>query len=157
MCPISIAFLLMGKGNGGIEHGNSAAVSFNGDSLTMESGYARWLSYVAHEYFHNFNVKRIRPLALGPFDYDQENLTDMLWVSEGLSVYYEDLVLVRAGLLTSDQYLGQMAGAIAKFENAPGHRYQSAAEASLDTWGTAGIRVDRAPGKRCHPHWPSHP
>jgi predicted metalloprotease with PDZ domain len=78
-------FLLMGKGNGGIEHINSAAISFNGDSLTKESGYARWLSYVAHEYFHTFNVKRIRPLALGPFDYDQENLTNMLWVSEGLS------------------------------------------------------------------------
>jgi predicted metalloprotease with PDZ domain len=127
-------FLLMGKGNGGIEHANSAAISFNGESLTTEAGYARWLSYVAHEYFHNFNVKRIRPLALGPFDYDQENLTDMLWVSEGLSVYYEDLVLVRAGLMTRGQYLEKMAGAIAKFENAPGHRYQSAAESSLNTW-----------------------
>ncbi|HLY17030.1 MAG TPA: PDZ domain-containing protein [Bryobacteraceae bacterium] len=127
-------FLLMGKGNGGIEHTNSAAISFDGESLLKEQGYPRWLSYVAHEYFHNFNVKRIRPLALGPFDYDQENLTDMLWVSEGLSVYYEDLVLVRAGLMTRNQYLDKMAGAIARFENAPGHRYQSAAESSLNTW-----------------------
>jgi predicted metalloprotease with PDZ domain len=137
-------FLLMGKGNGGIEHTNSAAISFNGDSLTKEDGYLRWLSYVAHEYFHNFNVKRIRPLALGPFDYDQENLTDMLWVSEGLSVYYEDLVLVRAGLMTRGQYLEKMAGAIAKFENAPGHRYQSAAESSLNTWGTLPGGGDRS-------------
>jgi predicted metalloprotease with PDZ domain len=137
-------FLLMGKGNGGIEHANSAAISFNGDSLTKEDGYARWLSYVAHEYFHNFNVKRIRPLALGPFDYDQENLTGMLWVSEGLSVYYEDLVLVRAGLMTRGQYLDKMAGAIAKFENAPGHRYQSAAESSLNTWGTLPGGGDRS-------------
>lgn len=63
------------------------------------------MGFIAHEYFHNFNVKRIRPLALGPFDYDQENLTNMLWVSEGLSVYYQDLVLVRAGLMTRVQYL----------------------------------------------------
>lgn len=136
-------FLLMGKGNGGIEHGNSAAISFNGESLTKESGYARWLSYVAHEYFHNFNVKRIRPLALGPFDYDQENLTDMLWVSEGLSVYYQDLVLVRAGLMTPAQYLEKMGGTITRFENAPGHRYQSAAESSLYTWGAPGMGGDR--------------
>lgn len=137
-------FLLMGKGNGGIEHSNSAAISFNGESLSKESGYARWLSYVSHEYFHNFNVKRIRPLALGPFNYDQENLTDMLWVSEGLSVYYEDLVLVHAGLMSRDQYMDKMAGAITKFENMPGHRYQSAAESSLYTWGTSGIGGDRA-------------
>jgi predicted metalloprotease with PDZ domain len=136
-------FLLMGKGNGGIEHANSAAISFNGESLVKEESYLRWLSYVAHEYFHNFNVKRIRPLALGPFDYDQENLTDMLWVSEGLSVYYQDVLLVRAGLMTRDQYLEKLAGAITKFENAPGHRYQSAAEASLNTWGTLPGSADR--------------
>jgi predicted metalloprotease with PDZ domain len=58
---------------------NSPAISFNGDSLTKEDGYLRWLSYVAYKHFHNFNVKRIRPLALGPFDYDRPNLTDMLW------------------------------------------------------------------------------
>ena len=136
-------FLLMGKGNGGIEHTNSAAISFNGESLAKEDGYLRWLSYVAHEYFHNFNVKRIRPLALGPFDYDQPNLTDMLWVSEGLSVYYQDLLLVRAALMTRGQYLDKMAGAITKFENAPGHRYQSAAESSLYTWNAPPTGGDR--------------
>jgi predicted metalloprotease with PDZ domain len=72
---------------------------------------------VCPEYFHNFNVKRIRPLALGPFNYDMENLTNMLWVSEGLSVYYEDLVLVRAGLMTRQQYLDKMQTAIGAFEN----------------------------------------
>lgn len=137
-------FLLMGKGNGGIEHANSAAIAFNGEGLTKDDDYLRWLSYVAHEYFHNFNVKRIRPLALGPFDYDRENLTDMLWVSEGLSVYYEDVVLVRAGLMTRGQYLDKLAGAMAKFENAPGHRYQSAAEASLYTWGAPPMGGDRS-------------
>jgi predicted metalloprotease with PDZ domain len=134
---------MMGTGNGGIEHLNSASISFNGKSLETPEGYLRWLSYVAHEYFHNFNVKRIRPLALGPFDYDVENLTNMLWVSEGLSVYYQDLLLVRAGLMTRQQYLEKMQGAIARFENATGHHYQSATDSSWNTWGTSGVGNDR--------------
>ena len=109
-----------------------------------DADYLRWLSYVCHEYFHNFNVKRIRPLALGPFDYDQENLTHMLWVSEGLSVYYQDLLLVRAGLMTPEQYLTKMAGAIGSFENASGRHYQSATESSWNTWNTgSGVGGDR--------------
>ena len=126
-----------------MEHLNSASILFNGNSLGTPEGYLRWLSYVAHEYFHNFNVKRIRPLALGPFDYETENQTNMLWVSEGLSVYYQDLLLVRAGLMTRDQYLEKMSGAIARFENASGHRYQSATESSWNTWGTSGVGGDR--------------
>lgn len=136
-------FLMMGTGNGGIEHLNSASIAFNGNSLTNENGYRGWLSYVAHEYFHNFNVKRIRPIALGPFDYDIENLTNMLWVSEGLSVYYQDIVRVRAGLATRDQYLDKMKNSMARFENAPGRHYQSATESSLYTWGTSGVGGDR--------------
>jgi len=137
------AFLMMGSGNGGIEHANSSANSFNGNSLGDENGYRRWLSFICHEYFHHYNVKRIRPIALGPFDYDTENLTDMLWVSEGLTVYYQDLVLVRAGLQTPDEYLAKMAAAISRFENAPGHHYQSATDSSLTTWGTSGVGNDR--------------
>jgi predicted metalloprotease with PDZ domain len=137
-------FLMMGRGGGGIEHSNSSSNQFDGTTLSTPAGYLRWLSFICHEYFHNFNVKRIRPLALGPFDYDQENLTNMLWVSEGLSVYYQDLILVRAGLMTRDQYLAKMAGAIGTFENASGHRYQSATESSQNTWGTgSGVGGDR--------------
>jgi len=138
-------FLMMGTGNGGIEHANSASIAFNGKSLESENGYRGWLSYVAHEYFHNFNVKRIRPIALGPFDYDKENLTDMLWVSEGLSVYYQDILLVRAGLATREQYLDKMQNSMARFENAPGRHYQSATESSLNAWGTgSGVGADRS-------------
>ncbi len=64
-------FLMMGRGGGGIEHSNSSSNQFDGTTLTTPAGYLRWLSFICHEYFHNFNVKRIRPLALGPFDYDQ--------------------------------------------------------------------------------------
>jgi predicted metalloprotease with PDZ domain len=132
------AFFLVGDGVGGIEHLNSAACYFNGKSLTTPAGYETWLSFVAHEYFHNFNVKRIRPLALGPFRYDGENLTNMLWVSEGLSVYYQDLLLVRAGLITPDFYLRKtMQGEINKFENEAGRPYESATEASQYTWNGA--------------------
>ncbi len=137
-------FLMMGRGGGGIEHSNSSSNQFDGTTLSTPAGYLRWLSFICHEYFHNFNVKRIRPLALGPFDYDQENLTNMLWVSEGLSVYYQDLVLVRAGLMTGDQYLTKLAGAISTFENSTGHRYQSATESSQNTWNAgSGVGGDR--------------
>ncbi|MGD0781314.1 MAG: PDZ domain-containing protein [Candidatus Aminicenantales bacterium] len=138
------SFLLIGTGNGGIEHADSAACFFNGKSLAEPKGYLGWLSYIAHEYFHCFNVKRIRPLALGPFDYDAENYTDMLWVSEGLTVYYEDIVLVRAGLMTPAQYLERLAEAMTRFESSPGHRYQAATESSLQTWSGSLMGGDRA-------------
>jgi predicted metalloprotease with PDZ domain len=127
-------FLAMGTGGGGIEHLTSTAMMFNGTTLSDAAGYSRWLSFVAHEYFHTYNVKRIRPIALGPFDYDRENYTDMLWVSEGFTVYYEDLILVRAGLMTRDQYLERVQKNIQHYEYSPGHLVQSAAEASFDTW-----------------------
>jgi predicted metalloprotease with PDZ domain len=137
-------FLMMGRGGGGIEHSNSSSNQFDGNSLRTPAGYQRWLSFICHEYFHSFNVKRIRPLALGPFDYDRENLTNMLWVSEGLSVYYQDLILVRAGLMTRAEYLAKMASAIGSFENASGRRYQSATESSQNTWNSgSGVGGDR--------------
>lgn len=127
-------FIMMGKGVGGIEHLTSASLSFGGNSLTNENGYLGFLSFAAHEYFHTFNVKRIRPIALGPFDYETENLTNMLWVSEGLSVYYQDLLLVRAGLMTREQYLAKLQNTLSSFENGGGHRYQSATDSSIGTW-----------------------
>lgn len=127
-------FLAMGAGNGGIEHLTSAAMMFQGPSLENPAGYLRWLSYVAHEYFHTYNVKRIRPIALGPFDYDQENYTNMLWVSEGFTVYYQDAILLRAGLMTREQYFDKVRGTIARYENGTGHLFQSATESSMDTW-----------------------
>jgi predicted metalloprotease with PDZ domain len=127
-------FLAIGPGGGGIEHLNSMAVAFNGAGLDNPSAYTGWLCFVAHEYFHHFNVKRIRPVALGPFDYDRENYTRMLWVSEGFTVYYEYLVLNRAGLLPRGKALEMMGGTIARYENVPGRLFQSATESSFDTW-----------------------
>jgi predicted metalloprotease with PDZ domain len=127
-------FLIIGPGGGGLEHLNSTAVTLNPASLGTDHGYKGWLSFIAHEYFHLFNVKRIRPLALGPFDYDRENYTDLLWFSEGLTVYYEYMLLNRAGLMTRDEVLERLGSTVAAYENAPGRRHQPATLSSFDTW-----------------------
>ncbi len=127
-------FMIIGPGRGGLEHLNSTALTTGSLALDTREDYIRWLAFVAHEYFHLFNVKRIRPIALGPFDYDRENYTRMLWVSEGITVYYEDLILNRAGLLTRSELLERAGKNIARYENAPGHLFQSATESSFDTW-----------------------
>jgi predicted metalloprotease with PDZ domain len=127
-------FLIIGPGGGGLEHLNSTAVTLNPGSLESPQGYKGWLSFIAHEYFHLFNVKSIRPIALGPFDYDRENYTDLLWFAEGITVYYEYLLLNRAGLMTRDEVLERLGSTIARYENAPGRLHQSAALSSFDTW-----------------------
>lgn len=127
-------FLAIGGGRGGIEHANSCSLSFNGKDLQTENGRKRMLSFIAHEYFHGYNVKRIRPVELGPFDYQRENRTNLLWVSEGFTVYYEYLLLKRAGLTSADDLLQALEKNIAAFENTTGHLYQSLTEASYETW-----------------------
>jgi predicted metalloprotease with PDZ domain len=127
-------FLIIGPGGGGLEHLNSTAVTLNPGSLDDPRGYQRWLSFIAHEYFHLFNVKSIRPIALGPFDYDGENYTDMLWFSEGVTVYYEYMLLNRAGLMSRDEVLERLGSTVATYENAPGRLRQSATLSSFDTW-----------------------
>ncbi|MFZ2052846.1 MAG: PDZ domain-containing protein [Candidatus Aminicenantales bacterium] len=138
------AFLVIGPGGGGLEHSNSTALTLNPSDLNDPSGYKRWLRFVAHEFFHLYNVKRIRPIALGPFDYDKENYTHMLWVSEGFTAYYEDVILRRAGLITRDDVFEAARMNIANYENIPGHRFQSAAESSFDTWLHSFGRADNA-------------
>lgn len=127
-------FLAIGKGRGGIEHLNSTTIGFSGESLNTPGERQRMLCFIAHEYFHHYNVKRIRPLALGPFDYQRENKTDQLWVSEGLTVYYEYLLVRRAGLMTEEELLHHFSTDIAAYENEPGHLYQTLAQASETTW-----------------------
>jgi predicted metalloprotease with PDZ domain len=138
------AFLVIGPGGGGLEHANSTALTLNPSGLNDPAGYKRWLRFVTHEYFHHYNVKRIRPVALGPFDYDRENYTRMLWVSEGFTLYYEDLILRRAGLITREDVFEAARSNIANYENISGHRFQSAAEASFDTWLHSFGRGDNA-------------
>ncbi|WP_159469400.1 M61 family metallopeptidase [Dyadobacter sp. 3J3] len=137
-------FLAIGPGGGGIEHLNSTAVSFDGNLLNDPVKRIKILSFLTHEYFHHYNVKRIRPVELGPFNYDKGSKTNMLWVSEGLTVYYEYPVLNRAGLMTQTQVLDAYKALILALETQPGRLYQSLAQASAETWsdGPSGRVTD---------------
>ena len=121
-------------GGGGLEHLNSTTLQTNRVAYANEANYKGFLTLVAHEYFHLWNVKRIRPIALGPFDYETENYTHMLWLSEGCTSFYEDYILRRAGFHTPEEYLRVVAGDMSGVENTPGNRVQSAAESSFDAW-----------------------
>ena len=127
-------FLGIGPGGGGIEHLNSAAVAFTGGELNDAKNKIRTYNFLAHEYFHHYNVKRIRPIELGPFDYDNGSKTKMLWLSEGITVYYEYIILKRAGLTTNAEVLNAFQSSIKEYENKPGRNFQTPAEASYTTW-----------------------
>ncbi|WP_288424511.1 PDZ domain-containing protein [uncultured Spirosoma sp.] len=121
-------------GGGGLEHLNSTTLEVTRTAYDTEASYKRFLSLVAHEYFHLWNVKRIRPIALGPFDYENENYTHLLWLSEGCTSFYQEYILRRAGFYTPDAYLSLVAYQINQIENQPGTRVQSASESSWDAW-----------------------
>jgi predicted metalloprotease with PDZ domain len=121
-------------GGGGLEHLNSTALIVTRFSFQPASNYVNFLSLVAHEFFHLWNVKRIRPDALGPFDYNKENYTKLLWVAEGVTAYYENVFLRRAGFVNDKEFLGMMAGTIGDVQTKPGRLVMSAEEASFDAW-----------------------
>ncbi len=119
--------------SGGLEHKSSTTLQVN--RWTYEGdAYLGFLSLVAHEYFHLWNVKRMRPKTLGPFDYDSENYTDLLWVMEGFTSYYDELALRRAGFYSQEDYMGKLFGTINYVENQLGNRVQPVAHASFDAW-----------------------
>lgn len=126
-------FIAIGPGQGGIEHLNSTTISFSGDQLNSR-GWNGMMGFIAHEYFHHYNVKRIRPIELGPFDYDKGSKTNMLWVSEGLTVYYEPVILREAGLMGEQEFLDFFKKQIAHVETKPGRLFQTLAQASAETW-----------------------
>ncbi|WP_240337085.1 M61 family metallopeptidase [Rufibacter psychrotolerans] len=121
-------------GGGGLEHLNSTTLQATRTAYGTERGYQGFLTLVAHEYFHLWNVKRLRPAGLGPFDYNQEVYTNLLWVSEGFTSYYADLIMRRAGLLSEREHLDKIASSITSVENTPGNKVVSAAESSFNTW-----------------------
>lgn len=122
------------RGGGGLEHLNSTTLGASRNAYNTEAGYKGFLGLVAHEYHHLWNVKRLRPVALGPFDYDSENYTTNLWVAEGFTSYYENKFMHRAGFTDADKFLNDLAGGIATVLNTPGAKYQSAASSSYDAW-----------------------
>ena len=103
-------------------------------AYSNEAKYKSFLGLIAHEYFHLWNVKRIRPIELGPFDYTKENYTNMLWIMEGITSYFDDLFLKRCEIYKDEEYLAIVATAITKMENLPGAKVQTLAASSFDAW-----------------------
>ncbi len=129
-------FLLMlsPAGGGGLEHMNSTALLQRRFGFRPDTAYRGFLGLVAHEFFHLWNVKRIRPDALGPFDYRKENYTRLLWVAEGLTSYYTPLLLRRAGLRDDRDVLSGFARSMRGLQHTPGRREMSLEAASFDAW-----------------------
>ena len=130
----------LGEGYGGLEHRASTALMCTRRDLPppgmkeANENYRGFLGLVSHEYFHTWNVKRIKPAAFTPYDLDRENYTTLLWVFEGLTSYYDDLMLVRSGLITHDQYLETLGRSITQLLRNPGREKQSVADSSFDAW-----------------------
>lgn len=121
-------------GGGGLEHADSTVVTANPARMADPAGYPAWIRLASHEYFHAFNVKRLRPRELGPFDYERPARTPSLWVAEGLTCYYTDLLLCRAGIWSHAQLLVALSGVIAQLQRAPGRLVQTLEESSLAVW-----------------------
>jgi len=122
------------QGGGGLEHSHSSSLQTSPATYDSETNYQNFLGLVAHEYFHLWNVKRLRPQPLGPFDYENENYTTMLWFSEGFTSYYDDFILFRSGITKKEKFLDVVASNISRVESVPGMYNQSLSEASLDAW-----------------------
>jgi predicted metalloprotease with PDZ domain len=131
------------QGGGGLEHGNSTLLT---SSPRAKAPTFRWLAFVSHEYFHAFNVKRLRPFELSTFDYERPPQTGSLWVSEGLTSYYGELLACRAGLGGPQDCLAALSSHIASLQNSPGRLLQTLEQSSLDVWGsgTSGVGRDTA-------------
>jgi len=129
-----VFFNMITESGGGLEHKNSTVLMTNRWSTRTRRAYVGWLELASHEYFHAWNVKRLRPAELGPFDYENENITRSLWIAEGFTDYYADLQVLRAGLQTRDEYLEDMSSTIELLQTTPGRLVQSAEMASFDAW-----------------------
>ncbi len=124
----------VGSGGGGLEHLNSQTSVMQRWAYTNAIQYRSFLGLVAHEYFHLWNIKRIRPMGLGPFEYDKEVYTDMLWIAEGITSYYDDLTLLRIGKMSEGEYLNVLSSQINRLENTPGKKVMSLAHSSILAW-----------------------
>jgi predicted metalloprotease with PDZ domain len=131
-----------GHGAGGMEHAYGTAIDVSADRLP--TSLMPVASVTAHEVFHLWNVKRIRPQSLEPIDYQQENDTRALWFSEGVTSTVGDLMLARSGLIGDTEYLQRVADEVSELQRRPAHRWQSAEESSLDAW-FEGITFYRSP------------
>jgi len=132
--------MVIGDGYGGLEHRASTSLVAKRDSLPkpgqagIDDDYRDFLGLCSHEYFHTWNVKRIKPAAYLPYDLQNEVYTDLLWAFEGITSYYDDLALLRCGLIDATSYLELFAQTLTRVRRGPGRLRQSAAESSFNTW-----------------------
>lgn len=133
------AFLLAFRTNtgGGLEHRYSTFVNVNPERFATPAGYDAFVGLLAHEYQHAFNVKRLRPVELGPFDYESAPTVSTLWISEGLTSYYSNLMLRRSGLIDEGRYLDGLSKQITALQNAPGRLKQSLEQSSMGVWSNS--------------------
>jgi predicted metalloprotease with PDZ domain len=150
------AFLLMFRqGGGGLEHKNSNLSTVSArppagrgagtvPAEAPSQGRRMWggVGLLSHEYFHLFNVKRLRPVELGPFDFEKAPTTGSLWISEGVTSYYSSLLVERAGLRTEGEYLASLSSLIGGLQTAPGRLLQSVEQSSLDVWNNSNSGVN---------------
>ena len=132
------------QGGGGLEHKDSTLLTSSAARMATPQAYLGWLSFVAHEYFHAFNVKRLRPVELGPFDFDQAPVTKSLWISEGLTTYFADLMVHRSGLSTRAEYLDGLSSQIEALQKQPGRLLQSVEQSSVEVWNNSNSGVGNA-------------
>ena len=131
---------VVGEGYGGLEHRASTALICSRDSLPsvndekMTDEYREFLGLCSHEYFHTWNIKRIKPLAFAPYDLQKENYTELLWAFEGITSYYDDLALLRCGLIDGRSYLELVARTITRVSRCKGRLKQTLAESSFYAW-----------------------
>jgi predicted metalloprotease with PDZ domain len=126
-------------GGGGLEHLDSTLLTSSAGRLATGPGYRSWLTFVSPEYFHAFNVKRLRPIELGPFDYENPPRTSSLWISEGFTSYFGELIVKRAGLAMRAEALSTLSGHIRQLQTSPGRLLQTLERSSLDVWTAAGV------------------
>ncbi|PYR56345.1 MAG: hypothetical protein DMF85_16850 [Acidobacteria bacterium] len=124
-----VFFNVLTETGGGLEHENSVMMMASRWATSTRERYLAWLSTASHEFFHLWNVKRLRPVELGPFDYEHE-----VYIAEGLTDYYADVILARAGLITAGEYFGSLSSAVASLQATPGRLTQPVESASFDAW-----------------------
>ncbi len=125
---------LSGSGYGGLEHKECCTLNYPRLGFRNKDKYNRFIQLVAHEFFHLWNVKRIRPKALETFDYQQENYTTSLWFSEGVTSYYDILIPLRANIYNRKKFLENLSKDITRYLSIPGRKVQPLGESSFDAW-----------------------
>ena len=129
-----VFFNLITEAGGGLEHRNACVLMTSRWKSRTRDGYRDWLELVSHELFHVWNVKRLRPAELGPFDYEGEVYTRSLWFAEGTTSYYDGLLVHRAGLSSRDEYFKKLSKEIEALQTTPGRRVQPLEDSSFDAW-----------------------